>query len=92
MKLVLNRDWGGFSLPQDFCDAYNLGDAYDAEDDIERNDSRLVKWVQEHADKDGKCGDLAVVEIPDNCTDYEIDDYDGWETINYVVNGKICHA
>lgn len=94
MKMVLNRNWGGFSLPQDFCDAYDLGDAWDACDNIERDDPRLVKWVEDHADcrGRGRCGDLAVVEIPDSCTDWEIDDYDGMESIVYVVDGKLCHA
>ena len=90
MTLVLNRDWGGYSMPQDICDAYDLGDVWDT--DIERNDLRLVKWVREHLDEHGKYGDLALVEIPDNCTDYEIDEYDGWESIIYVVDGKIYHA
>lgn len=92
MKMVLNRDWGGFSLPQDFCDAYDLGDTWDVCDDIKRDDPRLVKWVEDHADHKGKCGDLAVVEIPDSCTDWEIDEYDGMESIIYVVDGKLCHA
>jgi len=90
MTLVLNRDWGGYSLPQDFCDAYGIGDAWDAP--IERDDPRLIQWVHDHADHRGKCCDLACVEIPDNCTDYEIDEYDGMESITYVVDGKIYHA
>lgn len=92
MKMVLNREWGGFSVPQDFCDAYNLGDAYEVECHIKRDDPRFVKWVQEHADSEGQCSDLAIVEIPDECTDYEIDDYDGMESITYVVGGKLYHA
>ncbi len=92
MKIVLNRDWGGFDLPQDFCDAYDLGDAWNACCEIKRDDPRLVKWVEDHANCEGECGDLAVVEIPDSCTDWEINDYDGMESIIYVVDGKLYHA
>lgn len=88
MKMVLNRDWGGFSLPQDFCEAYDL-DSYEDSYDFCRTDPRLIKWVE---DNKGKCGDLAVVEIPDSCTDWEINDYDGMESIIFVVDGKLCHA
>lgn len=91
MKIVLNRDWGGFTLPEDFCDAYDL-DFYEDSYGLDRTDPRLVKWVEDHADRKGKCGDLAVVEIPDSCTDWEIDEYDGMESIIYVEDGKIYHA
>lgn len=94
MKMVLNRNRGGFNLniPQDFCDTYDLGDAWGVRNDIKRDDPRLVKWVEDRADRRGKCGDLAVVEIPDSCTDWEIDEYDGIESIVYVVDGKLHHA
>lgn len=92
MKMVLNRDWGGFSLPQDFCDFYNLGDKWDAIDEIKRDDPRFIKWVEDHANSMGRCGDLAIVEIPDSCTDWELNDYDGMESITYVVDGQIHHA
>lgn len=90
MVFVLNRNWGGFSLPQNFLDAYGIEDEWDT--NIERDDPRLVKWVRNHANNRGRCGDLACVEIPDNCTDYEINDYDGMESITYVVDGKIHHT
>ena len=37
-------------------------------------------------------GDLVVVEIPDGATDWDIYEYDGLETIIYVLNGKIYYA
>lgn len=92
MTLVLNRNWGGFSLPQDYVEAYGLEDIYDYEDADIRENPRLIEWVRDHTDSRGKCGDLGLVEIPDNCTDYEINEYDGWESIIYVVDGKIYHA
>ena len=88
MTLVLNRGWGGFSLPQDFCNTYG----FSRYDDIDRDDPRLIDWVTDHLDHKGKCFDLACVEIPDNATDWELGEYDGWESIIYVVDGKIHHA
>lgn len=39
----------------------------------------------------GRCAVLMVVEIPDNATDWELDEYDGLESIIYVADGKIHH-
>ena len=35
---------------------------------------------------------ISKIKDPDTSTDYEIDEYDGWESIIYVVNGKLYHA
>jgi hypothetical protein len=86
MKLVINKDYGGFG--------YGVADEY--EDFVrgfdcegKRADPELVAFVESHPDE---CGDLEVVEIPDTATDWEIDEYDGWESITYVVDGKLHHA
>ena len=90
MTLVLNRNWGGFRLPNGFVKQYNLEDAYDFDEDTIRTDPFLIDWVRRYGKP--SCGDLELVEIPDTATDYEVDEYDGWESITYVVDGKICHA
>lgn len=89
MVMVLNKTWGGFSLPSAFCAQFGLS-RYDG---IERSDSRLVDFVKFHGGEyrgDGVV--LRVVEIPNEVTDWEMDEYDGWESIIYVVDGKIHHA
>ena len=83
MKLVINKDFGGFG--------YGVADEY--EDFVDkfgenRTSPEIVAFVEEHPDK---CGDLAIIEIPDTATDWEIDDYDGLETVIFVVDGKIHH-
>lgn len=89
MIMVLNKDWGGFHLPETFCEQYGF-DRYDA---ITRDDPRLVKFVQSHGGLyDGDGVRLRLVEIPDTMTDWEMNDYDGIETTTYVVDGKIYHA
>ena len=58
-------------------------------DDEHRQDPILIEVVEELGDKaSGRFGKLEVVEIPDNCY-YEIDEYDGIETI-YYSNSEIC--
>ena len=84
MKIVVNADYGG----------YGCGVAEEYEDFVgthesDRTNPELVAFVEEHPEA---CGDLIVVEIPDTATDWEMDEYDGWESIIYVVDGKICHA
>lgn len=92
MRIVINTCFGGFHIPEALREAEGLG----YYDDIERTDVRLVEFVETHADADGcyreDYAELEVVEIPDTCTDWELDEYDGLESIIYVVDGKICHA
>jgi len=93
MRIVINTCYGGFHIPDEVCETYGLS----RYDDIDRTDLRLVEFVEAHADEDGcfceNCGTvLEVVEIPDTCTDWELSEYDGLESITYVVDGKIRHA
>ena len=81
MKIVVNADFGGFG--------YGVSKEYEEcvfayEND--RANSELVAFVENHPDD---CGDLAIMTIPDNATDWDIEDYDGCETLIYVVDGKI---
>lgn len=89
MIMIINKDWGGFHLPKEFCEEYGFG----RYDNIERDDFRLVEFIKAH---DGKYrGDgviLYAVEIPNEATDWEVNEYDGFESITYVVDGKLYHA
>lgn len=94
MKFVLNKCYGGFGL-SDWAlwkldiDPHNINwDDFPARDDPD-----LITLVTNHGRKvSGECAALVVVEIPDNTTDYAIDEYDGFETITYVVDGKLNYA
>jgi hypothetical protein len=49
-----------------------------------RDDPDLIKVVQELGEKaNGQCADLKIIEIPDD-VNYEIDEYDGCESIHEV--------
>lgn len=90
MKFVLNQCYGGFGLSDWATKQLNLRFSYG---NIERDDPKLIELVEKFPDKvSGECAELGIVEIPDDCTDYEFIDYDGIESIIYVVDGKIHHA
>lgn len=80
MKIVINRSWGGFRLPSELSHLDN-GDWRNYKP--VRTNTELVKWAETHT------SDLVVVDIPDTATDWVLNEYDGMETVYYVVDGKI---
>ena len=89
MKIVINDCFGGFELSNEALQT--LGVKRSAQ--VARTDSRLIKMVEEDADNvNASCSNLAIVEIPDESTDWMIQDYDGTETVFYVLDGKIYQA
>lgn len=90
VELVVNRCWGGFSLSKLACEALGLSDSYA---DIARDDYRLVATVRLLDEKaNGNFARLEIVELPFETTDWHIEDYDGCETVIYVVDGKLHFA
>ena len=81
MDIVVNRSWGSFHIPKEIANKHGLS----VYDDIDRTDKELVNWANTNTSS------LRVFSIPDEATDWEISDYDGMETIIYVVDGKIYH-
>ena len=84
MKIVINKCYGGFGLSEEAEELYvqkkNISGPLRG--DILRNDSVLVEVVETLGDKaSGIYSKLKVVEIPDDVTDWRIEEYDGWEHI-----------
>jgi len=84
MKIVINDCYGGFGLSEEAEELYvqkkNISGPLRG--DILRNDSVLVEVVETLGDKaSGIYSKLKVVEIPDDVTDWRIEEYDGWEHI-----------
>jgi hypothetical protein len=87
MTIILNCGYGIFALPDDFCAEHGLK----RYDDIDRTDKRLVDYVINHGGEvKFNNTDLVAVNVPDNATDWCIQEYDGAEDVICVVNGKIC--
>ena len=81
MKIVLNKKFGGFGCAvtiqyQDWVYKF----------ESERTALELIKFVETHPND---CGDLKVIEIPNESTDWAINEYGGLESVVYVVDGKI---
>ena len=91
MKMIINRCFGGFGICQEIIDKLGL-DAYSYDDDIIRGNPQLIAMIEAGEDISDDCAELKVVEIPDESTDYYVDEYDGLETVIYVLDGKIYWA
>jgi hypothetical protein len=82
MKIVINNAYGGYG-----CDVAEEFEELVWQYENDRTAPELVEFVENHPKE---CGDLTVVEIPDTATDYYINEYDGYESVLFVVDGKIC--
>lgn len=89
MKIVVNKCYGGFGLTDWAKERLGI----DWSDEIDRNDLDLVDLVENYPDNvSDNFSILEVINLPDETTDWEISEYDGLETVIYVVGGKIHHA
>ena len=86
MKMIINTCFGGFGVREDVEKKLGL-DNID-EDEI-RTNPELIAMIEAGEDVNGYCAELEVVEIPDDATDYYLDEYDGMESIIYVLNGRL---
>lgn len=87
MKIVINTCYGGFSITNEAAKLLGYKDGYAW--DIDRTNPNLVKLVEAGAPVGGAFSKLEVVEIPDEATDWAINEYDGLEEVIYVLDGKI---
>jgi hypothetical protein len=83
--IVINVDWGGFSLSEEAEEQYKKLTGITDEDftyyDIERDDPYLVQIVREMGmDANGTYAHLKIVEIPGD-VEWEIGEYDGREWV-----------
>ena len=82
MKVVINQRYGGFSVSNKFMEHYGIpiSMAYD----IDRYDSRLIEYIETYGSEaaSGWAANLVIVDIPPE-TYYRINEYDGYEFIEY---------
>ena len=88
MRLVINVEYGGFSLSEEMATELNVY-CYNSSLEV-RTDPRLIEAVlNDSTYASGRHAELKVVEIPDEATDWTIEEYDGFEYIIYVLDGKL---
>ena len=87
MTFVLNKCYGGWSLSEKAAEILGLDTRY-PELTPELTEA-VADLIYEHGSEfvSGNCARLIVVKLRD-----DINDYDGVETITYVVGGKLYHA
>jgi len=56
---------------------------------VERTSSATIQEVENGLHKSNGFERLVVLELPEETTDWKMVEHDGYETIYYVVNGKI---
>ena len=88
MKLGISPGYGGFSINEKWR-AENCGE--NCKEDC-RKCAKLISAIEDIENVNGNYSRLAVVDFPDEATDYEILDYDGSESLLYVLDGKIRYA
>ena len=89
MKMIINDCFGGFGVRQEVLDELELNGF--SEEEL-RTAARLIEEIENGKDVSDDCAELKVVEIPDESTDYYLDEYDGLESVIYVVDGKLNWA
>ena len=92
MKIVVNKCYGGFSISEQA--AHGLGITKEGFYTIRRDNPTLIEAIERFGSEyaSGYLAQLEVVDLPDNMTDFMIDEYDGFERVYYVVNGIIHTA
>ena len=91
MEILINRCYGGFGV-SDFGLAKlrenNIMD--DVYGYAIRTNSEFIKLFGRYGDKlFDEDSDVELEILPDDITDYDIQEYDGYETVIYVLDGKI---
>ena len=93
MKIVLNKCYGGFGVSD--LGAEILGTPYPEREMFFENGNAMHEKLADLIERydaetiNGKLANLEIYEIPDDVTDWEINEYDGYETLLYVRKGKI---
>jgi hypothetical protein len=76
----------GFGVRKNVDKKLELDNMY--EDEI-RTNPELIAMIETGEDVNGYCAELEVIEISYNATDYYLKEYDGMESIIYILDGKL---
>lgn len=86
MKIVINGCYGGFRVCDWACKELGIKGYEES-----RTNESLIDMIERFGSEciSGEYSILEVVEIPDEATDWMINEYDGNETVIYVLDGKL---
>lgn len=89
MKIIINSCFGGFGVNANILKKYDI--QMSNKEDL-RTNKKLIELIESGVNCDTSYSHLIVEKIPDEATDYYIEEYDGVETVLYVLDGKIIFA
>lgn len=91
MKIAINVCYGGFDIPRRIRE--QLPHDFNEFDLNHRTNDKLISLIESEGGvvKDD-FSEVVITEIPDEATDWMINDYDGLERIIYVLDGKLHGA
>lgn len=86
MKVLFNNCYGGFNFSKAFIEAHpeiKCGEC-------SRTSPELIKMVEDFGLEraSNNFSAMAIAFVPDKATDWWIDEYDGYEFVYYVLDGK----
>lgn len=86
MKIILNKCYGGFGVSDEVMERLGLTEL---DEEQLRTNPQLIAAIESGENVNDSFSDLVVVTIPETATDYDVDEYDGLESLIYVVDGKL---
>lgn len=91
MKIILNKSYGGFSITKRWANILGTATDISDNDDLRFNEG-LIEAIEANLPVDGDFARLIIATIPDDATDFTVFYNDGFETLIYVVDGKLHKA
>lgn len=95
MKVLINTELGGwFQFSETFLEKYPQFENIDEDKKQERVNTELIETVKSFGlDKAGSAfSNLEIIEIPNDISDFEIEEFDGYEWVVYARKGLIYKA
>ena len=95
MFILLNKCYGGFGLSDEFVEEYPEYKSHAKWHDSDfRTNEELIDRIRKFGlTRAGwEYANLSIVSIPNDVTDWRMQEYDGYEYIEYVKDGKIFDA
>lgn len=87
MTILCNRTYGMYKHTEEFVEHFGLESHWDACEEEDRTNPEYIEFYRTHAR-----GSIGFCTVPDNATDWVLQEYDGLESVLYVVDGKIHTA
>lgn len=94
MFILLNKCYGGFGLSDEFLNTYPEYEDAERNELSFRTNEELINRIREFGTvrAEGNFANLSIVSIPNDITDWRMKEYDGYEYVEYVKDGKIFDA